>query len=212
MWLEGNNDGKTSLEDYRAVVIYITRNLPGTNRSTGIVELDGNPISADERVAAVQLLSKNKVDPQIFRWNLALMDYYGHRQVRSPDFLSQVKHLKLSNCNLSAVDLRGRFSIEVLDLSGNNLETVLGLDELPRLRFLNLSGNPELKLQETLTSLKDAVLLEQVSFCVMEEGHKRNPDSRKYRNKVLVALLMNNPDLRWIDNVTFFGQTISLYF
>lgn len=217
LWMEGNCDGKATLEEYRSIIIYITRNLPGTNRSTGLIELDGNPISLEERITAITSLSKSKQDPQLYRWNLALMEYYGHRQVRSPDFLSNVKHLKLPHCNLSMVDLRGRFSIEVLDLSGNNLETVLGLNELPRfssfdsknipfillkrLRFLNLSGNSRLKLGEVLDSLKEDVVLEQVSFCVTEENHKHHPDNRKYRDKVLVALLMNNPDLRWIDNV-----------
>ena len=33
------------LANYRLFVIYITRNLKGTNRCTGLIELDSNPIS-----------------------------------------------------------------------------------------------------------------------------------------------------------------------
>lgn len=64
------------------------------------------------------------------RWGLALMDYYGHKQIRTANFLSRVKHCKLAEYNLTKVDLQGLFSIEVLDLSGNRLKKVDGLKEM----------------------------------------------------------------------------------
>lgn len=69
------------------------------------------------------------------------------------------------------------------------------------LRFLNLSGNPSLDLTHTLAQLKEHERLEQVSFGSTSDKSPLYFKSRKYRDKVLVALLMNNPKLKWIDNV-----------
>jgi hypothetical protein len=66
---------------------------------------------------------------------------------------------------------------------------------------LNLSGNPRLDLGHTLEQLKESVVLEQVAFGVMEEAHKLYYNSRKYRDRVLVGLLPQNPLLKWVDNV-----------
>jgi Leucine-rich repeat (LRR) protein len=130
--LEGNRDQQKDLSNYRSLVIYITRNLKGTNRCTGLLDLDGSPISLEERINAVTEHGKKKTDGQLHRWNLALMDYYGHQQMRTPNFLSHIRHLKLPNTNLSVIDLRGLFSLEVIDLSGNALITLDGLKELPK--------------------------------------------------------------------------------
>eukprot|EP00027_Filamoeba_sp_ATCC50430_P016759 CAMPEP_0168569714 /NCGR_PEP_ID=MMETSP0413-20121227/16321_1 /TAXON_ID=136452 /ORGANISM="Filamoeba nolandi, Strain NC-AS-23-1" /LENGTH=833 /DNA_ID=CAMNT_0008602261 /DNA_START=610 /DNA_END=3111 /DNA_ORIENTATION=- len=111
------------------------------------------------------------------------------------------------------VDLRGMFSLEVLDLSGNFLVKVDGLKELPKLRFLNLSGNLKLDLADTLEQLKDSTELEQVSFGVTQdvkmtyfnqtysEKHPLHVENPKYREKVLSALLLNNVRLKFVDNV-----------
>ena len=66
------------------------------------------------------------------RWYLCTMEYYGHQQLLTHDFLSRIRHLKLPNSNLSMVDLRGMFSLEVIDLSGNLLSVVDGIKELPK--------------------------------------------------------------------------------
>jgi hypothetical protein len=118
---------------------------------------------------------------------------------------------------LAVIDLRGLFSLEVLDLSGNFLEKVDGLKELPkynklfvfvfkfkRLRFLNLSGNPKLELSHTLEQLQESMFLEQVSFGVIDESHKLFFNNKKYREKVLTMLLPSNIHLRFVDNVMKF--------
>jgi hypothetical protein len=68
--LEGNRDALDAtreLSDYRALVIFTTRNLKGTNRCTGLIELDNNLISMEERIAAVERYGKKKKDALIFK-------------------------------------------------------------------------------------------------------------------------------------------------
>ncbi len=137
--LDGNRDNTANkeLSDYRSFVIYITRNLKGNNRTTGLLELDNNPISMEERVEAhhTHCNSKNRrgtLEYQLYRWNLCLLENYGHAQLRTPAFLTKIKHCKMPDCNLSGVDLRGMYSLEVIDLSGNNLTMVEGLRELSK--------------------------------------------------------------------------------
>jgi Leucine-rich repeat (LRR) protein len=93
--------------------------------------------------------------------------------------------------------------LEVLDLSGNDLTRVEGLNELGNLKFLNLSGNGTLDLPFVLENLKEHERLEQISFGVLEENINKNlwVKNKKYREKVLLALLFKNPNLKWLDNV-----------
>ena len=141
--LEGNRDSQKELSDYKYYVLYITRNLKGTNRQViwsfhdatrqiGLLELDEEPISATDLIRAVELHGTKKNEALIYHYLLTLMEYYGHQQLRAPDFLSNVRHCILPNSNLKMVDLKGMFSLEVLDLSGNQLRKIEGLDQLTR--------------------------------------------------------------------------------
>ncbi len=185
LWMDGNRDivANKDLSNYRTILIFITRNLKGTNRATGLLELDGSPITMvtqctkfsfmrqpsrwsrrlsherefrailvfrtfcisrlsrtyfllifyqEERIQAVSLFAKKRTEAALHRFYLCLIDYYGHHQMRLPNFISNIRHLKLPNSNLNMVDLRGFFSVEVLDLSGNALQTVDGIKELPK--------------------------------------------------------------------------------
>jgi hypothetical protein len=79
------------------------------------------------------LYARNKkAEAAAMRFYLCLVDYYGHHQMRLPNFLSNIRHLKLPHCNLNTADLRGLFSLEVLDLSGNAIISIEGLKELPK--------------------------------------------------------------------------------
>ncbi len=49
--------------------------------------------------------------------------------------------------------------------------------------------------------MKEFTRLEQVSFGVQEESHKLHFKSKKYRERVLGALLANNVKLKFVDNV-----------
>jgi hypothetical protein len=96
------------------------------------------------------------------------------------------------------------YSLELIDLSANQIRgSIYGLKELQHLRFLNLSGNLDLDLDKVLSDLKDHEFLEQVSFGILnQDDHPLSVNSKKYREKVLVALLPKNRYLKWLDNVS----------
>ena len=98
-----------------------------------------------------------------------------------------IRHLRLSGRKLSVVNIKPFLSLEVLDLSNNNLTVVGGLEVLIRffsrfidsnlrekyvysfnyrLKYLNLFGNPKLSLSETLPRLQKTNSLESISFGV----------------------------------------------
>ena len=66
---------------------------------------------------------------------------------------------------------------------------------------MNLSGNIKLELGQTLEQLKESHYLEQVSFGVIEEDHKHYYLNKKYRERVLMGLLVHNAYLKFVDNV-----------
>ena len=66
------------------------------------------------------------------RWKFNLVAYYGHYQIRVKDYLSRVRHLKLPKRKLNVVNIKAFLSLEVLDLSNNNLVTIDGLEALTR--------------------------------------------------------------------------------
>ena len=61
-----------------------------------------------------------------------MINYYGHKQMRTPDFLNKVRHLRLPKRNLGVVYLQDMRSLEVLDLRDNNFRTVDGLENLTK--------------------------------------------------------------------------------
>ncbi len=74
---------------------------------------------------------------------------------------------------------------------------------LSRLRYLNLKNNPRLKWRSILSRLSNLTSLETINMSVSEPpGHECAPTNRKYRNVVLKELLLNNPDLSFVDEVT----------
>jgi hypothetical protein len=104
--VQGNRDNKAELTNYRSWVIFITRNLKGTNRSPGLIELDENPITLEERIEAIEDFSKKKQEVLLARWNYALVSYYGMAQIRTPNFFTSVTHCRLTDCKLALVDLK----------------------------------------------------------------------------------------------------------
>ena len=64
--LKDNREGSKALANYRALVIFTTRHLAGTNRANGLQELDGKPVSIKERVDAVSQFEKKKKDVAAF--------------------------------------------------------------------------------------------------------------------------------------------------
>ncbi|KAL6041595.1 hypothetical protein QOT17_024850 [Balamuthia mandrillaris] len=204
LYLAGNKDGTKVLSEseYRPLVIAVTCELKGYNHAPGLRSLDGKLISLEERIEAFERIKskKRKISIGEYRWETYLIDYCGHLQIRTPEYANRLRHLMLPSCQFTSVDLSPFTSLELLDLSGNFLTKVEGLEALSHLKFLNLSGNVKLNLVDTLERLAKAKTLQQVSFCLTVKGHKRHPDNKKYRQTVLQALLHRNEKLRWLDN------------
>ena len=57
-----NNQRLGSPAEYRRKVIFATRFLKGSNRSPGLMELDGQAITTEERVQAVRLNGYRKAE------------------------------------------------------------------------------------------------------------------------------------------------------
>ncbi len=134
VYLESNKDDKKELLNYRSLVIFITRNLRGSNRAPGLKKIDGQPISIEERIEAMIKFKprKEKIDPKAYRWKLYLRNYYGQAQIANLKFVSSVKHLALPDCKFIAINLEKFTSLEYLDLSGNSFTKVEGLEKLTR--------------------------------------------------------------------------------
>lgn len=198
LMLKGNP--VTKAPDYRLTVTFETRYLRGSNRTTGLVELDEVPITIDERIAALEA-NKTSIDIPMWRWKYMIMQTFGHMQIKTPDVVSKIKSLSYPRSRLTVVELSGFTSVELLDLSKNSLKDVAGLECLHKLRFLNLSDNPKLKWKAVLSKLRNVTTLEKANLCVTMEGHPRQADNKKYRAYVLKELLLNNPDLFAVDEV-----------
>ena len=109
--------------------------------------MDGKPVSIEERVIAAYSVNKKEdvhslryilgsSSHNVFRWKLNLIAYYGNFQVHMNGYLSRIRHLRLPNKNLVAVNIKSLLSLELLDLSGNALRTVEGLEFATRSTLL----------------------------------------------------------------------------
>ena len=197
--LRDNRDGAKELAGYRELLIYMTRYLAGSNRASGLQEVDGKPIAIKERVAAVAMFGKKK-DLPAFAFETHVVNYIGRAQMRDANYVANIRELQLPSASLVEVSLRGMHQLEFLDLSGNHIVVLAALDECTRLRFVNLSGNADLDVKTTVATMVKALQrLEQLSLCVLAAGNKRHPDNAKYRQYVLTALLQRNRKLDWLD-------------
>jgi Leucine-rich repeat (LRR) protein len=196
--LEGNK-GLGPPQSYRATAIALTQHSLGTNRCPGLVQLDDEEVTPEERVQAMTKMDQ-KVAVDDIRWRFNLIDYYGHRQIRTKDYLARVTQLNFCRTRLAVADLSPMLSLEEIDLSYNNLRTVVGLEGLTRVRILNLFGNPRLDMREIMPRLLKINSLAQISFGVEEKSHARFAGSAKYRAKILKDLIFNNPNLRFLDD------------
>jgi Leucine-rich repeat (LRR) protein len=124
----------------------------GTKRSPGIQQIDNLPVSIEERVAAVAEFEGNNFgEINKTRWRLCIYESL-HGAITS-NALTNIKHLALANCHLYFVNLFSFSKLEYLDLSGNPLREVYGIQKANQLQVLNLSGCPNLQLDDTLKRL-----------------------------------------------------------
>ena len=79
------------LGEYRALVIFLTRHLAGTNRAAGLQEVDGKPVALSERIAAVAQFDKKK-HVAAFALETQLVNYLGRAQLRDAKYMAAGNH------------------------------------------------------------------------------------------------------------------------
>lgn len=129
VFLDGNE--VVLKKNFRSKLIFLTRNLRGTNRIPGLQEIEGTPITLEERVAANELWANHNDphdNPQAYRWYMNICAKYGHAQVKSE--LHKMISCAFPSKNLMHCSLAGFFMLQHLDLSGNNLSEIGSLEQL----------------------------------------------------------------------------------
>jgi len=192
--LENKNE-KNTLANYTSYVLYITKDriLENSDRSKGLLELDGNLVKTKDRIQAVESNTKRNKKGRLeygsYAWETQLINQFGLKSFQNAKFLANVKSLVLPDCGLTFVSLAAFKSLEFLDLSANYLTKIDELETCSGLRLLNLNGNLKLDLGDTLKRISNLEHLEQVSFCVMSiRKHKLFIEDKRYRKCVLSAL------------------------
>jgi Leucine-rich repeat (LRR) protein len=200
LWLQGN----ASLGRYKNAVLYYTRELPGTNRRPGLLELDGQPVTLEDRITAIaEEGSPSMQDHE--RWQLLKIAAFGAHQLRhDPSYVASIRNARFANCNLGTVNLASFTGLAVVDLSHNRLsgQGAEGLSELTALRSLNLSGNRALEADRVVRALnaKPITTLEHIWLAI--DPAKADAEWRRH---VLKGLGHNNPKLAVIDGVHLCG-------
>jgi hypothetical protein len=129
LFIEGNQ--VVLKKDFRSKLIYLTRNLRGTNRILGLQELEGAPITLEERVGAMELWNNHQDphdNPQAYRWHMNLIAKYGHAQVKT--YLHKMTTCAFPAKNLTFASLSGFFMLQYIDFSENNLTEIACLEQL----------------------------------------------------------------------------------
>jgi len=190
-----------NISGYKNMVIFETRFLRGSNRTTGLVELDGVPLSIEERINAISE-NKTSINVELWRWRYHIISHYGQKQIQDKKIATQIKNCIFVKCKLSVVHLENFVGLLYLDLSKNSIREIYGLEVLQHLQYLNLSENTKLPWQNILSrQLINTTTLEQVSFFVSNEAHPRRKTNTKYRMRVLHYLLDRNHNLVVVDEM-----------
>ena len=196
VWLEGNPH--LPVDQYTSVVIYATRHVQGLNRSPGLQQLDGAAITFDQRMAAYATHAPNsKQQSAVERWRLLLIQQLGHVQLQTipGNFVSL--HMP-SRPLLEFADVSALTGLVSLDLRGNKLKAVGGLEKLVRLRVLDVRFNPELVHKLLIAQVQ--ALGPSIEWVSLSHSEEEMLDLTGLRAKFLAALLPHCPKLAVLDH------------
>lgn len=168
-----------SVPFYRACMLATTARVRGAPRGRGLLRLDGNYVSMQERIGALQVDGFG-VPPVVYRvgagqppeavptlmngavWELCLETAFGQLAAHGMDPvarwerpLGEAPVMSLQNCPLSgAIDLRPLQSLRVIDLRGSpHIRQLVGLNSLRNLEVLDTRGCVQLAPQHVLDEL-----------------------------------------------------------
>ncbi|KAL0215421.1 hypothetical protein P9112_007605 [Eukaryota sp. TZLM1-RC] len=193
-----NNNYPTN---YRQFIIYSCRFSKGTNNQPGINYLDGQVVTIGELVDSCIAFGMSETIANEYRWTLVCISTIGHRELYSSDVTDKVKSIKsgrFSNAGLGSVDLKLFSSLELLDLSNNNLEFV-DFTGLNKVKFLNISGNP-INLDRILPELDKLSSLCHLNI-TSRNANLSSHDLNSFRIQLIARLLTPCPHLSVIDDV-----------
>eukprot|EP01132_Coremiostelium_polycephalum_P007517 gene7517-9238_t len=204
------------LTGYRQRLVYLTRNVKGTNRTIGLVQIDDVAVSKDEKIKAVEVFEPGNNASAIYRWKLLLIERFGHKQLQTiPDLLSHVKNCTFPKSGISICDISAFVNVQILDFSFNGLVSFTGLQHLKKLRILYLNDNPDLDTNHIVQQLLNTDSLESFNFFVSQTGHPRSPNSpgnKDYRALVLKTIVPKNRSLLLVDNTTIsYSERVQAY-
>ena len=125
-------------------LLYATRYLPGTNRQLGIVQCNMKSITLDERMNAIGSMIGRNDSKQVesMRWKLHVIQLYGHLQLTTMSHC--INTLTLTGCNLQYADVASLINLISLNLSGNKLIRINGLEQCKQLQYIDVKGNTQL--------------------------------------------------------------------
>lgn len=184
-------------ENYRSSVLWICRNLKGKNHWPGLVDIDGKKVTRSDITEAWRLFGESSsADLEKLDWQLNLISYFGHYHLRLSGFTGRIANINFRGKGLKFADVSAFVNLQILDLAKNDILAIKGLDCLPYLRLLNLSGNPNLSLPSVLSSLRPTSGLWEIALA----PSKKIADDVKgpYRMSIIDALFHHH-QLRVID-------------
>ena len=182
-----NND---ALKDSRLYTLYCTRYLKGTQCSPGLRTLDGEVLTREERVRAVEKYDRAEAGSE--RWRLLCCASLTHTEwINCPQ---HVTVLSFPKHELSYAAVHSMTQLLSVDLRHNALRYVEGLETCKRLRFVDVSHNAELNVKATLLQLASLTTLEH---CHTLPAPTAN--FTEHYHRVLSALFPSNSRLSVVD-------------
>ena len=182
-----NNDG---LKDSRLYTIYCCRYLKGVQSSPGLRTLDSDVLKRDEKLRAVEKYEKAEAGAE--RWRLLCCAALTHTEWIN--FPQHITVLSFPRHELTYVAVKQMTQLLSIDLSRNALRYVDGLECAKRLRFVDLSYNPDLNVKATLLQLGSLTTLEHVNTLPTP-----STNFAEHYNRVISALFPGNSRLTVVD-------------
>ena len=182
-----NNDG---LSDCRLYAIFCCRYLKGIQCSPGLRTLDGEVVTRDDKLRAVDKHEKAEAGQQ--RWRLLCCAALTHTEWTN--FPQHITVLTLPRHDLTYAAVKQMTQLLSIDMRHNNLRFIDGLECAKRLRYIDLSYNPDLNVKATLIQLGSLTTLEHVNTLPTP-----STNFTEHYNRVIAALFPGNSKLSVVD-------------
>lgn len=207
------------LTGYRSYLIYKCRRLAGTCAMNGLATIDNIPVTLNELVDSMVNVHPSKYhslkNELIMNGNI--MQRVGNRLLfDDPDVLSKLTSFTAVKRNLAYFDASNFVNITHLVLRGNVFEKVIGLNHCRKLRLLDMSHNPNLKIElmaDDIKKCKDLQFLMVAEDCwdpqydnvinfeelYLKKSNKKSIRNPRFRQQIINMFVKDLPRLSSID-------------